>query len=379
MTRLERYLFRNASIATLVCLLALAGMIWISQAVRELDLVTGRGQTLLLFLQATALLLPSLVMIIAPIALFIGALYTLNKFNGDSELIVMSATGMRPRSLVRPFALLSVLVAVFCLMLTTWIMPQSARALRVIVTQVRADVITRILEEGRFVEMEKGVVFHYRSKTEDGGLKGVLFQDRRAPDIVATYLAEVGRVVEIDDAGYLVLERGSLQRQNVKEEENAVVGFDRYAVDLEQLSGADPKVVYRPRERRTLDLLTTSYDDPRLKSAPGRVRSELHDRFSAPLFALAAGAIAFAALGAPRTTRQGRGLAIFIAIVVIVLLRSGAFGASTLAVRTPYGVWLMYALPLGATVAALIFAFRQFSPRKAFAWPFFRAARMRPA
>ena len=89
MTKVEWYVFRSALFASIVCLLSLAGMIWVSQAVQQLDLVTGKGQTVFLFLNATALLLPSMIMIVTPIAVFVGCIYTLNKLGGDSELIVI--------------------------------------------------------------------------------------------------------------------------------------------------------------------------------------------------------------------------------------------------------------------------------------------------
>lgn len=71
-------------------------MIWITQILRQLDLVTGQGQTLGIFMIVTLLSLPALIVIIAPVAVFIATLYALNKFNGDPELIVMSAAGILP-------------------------------------------------------------------------------------------------------------------------------------------------------------------------------------------------------------------------------------------------------------------------------------------
>ncbi len=55
MRQIERYIFRIAAGATLACLVGLTGTIWITQALRELDLVTAKGQTLLVFLFVTAL------------------------------------------------------------------------------------------------------------------------------------------------------------------------------------------------------------------------------------------------------------------------------------------------------------------------------------
>ena len=48
------------------------GVIWISQALREFDLLTAKRQTILTFLAITSLSLPALITIIAPVALFIA-------------------------------------------------------------------------------------------------------------------------------------------------------------------------------------------------------------------------------------------------------------------------------------------------------------------
>lgn len=48
MTLLERYILRNAFTAFVSCLVALTGVIWVTQALRELDLLNGKGQTVLI-------------------------------------------------------------------------------------------------------------------------------------------------------------------------------------------------------------------------------------------------------------------------------------------------------------------------------------------
>src|SRR5260370_21381294 len=107
MTRIERYVLSTAATAFLSGLVVLTGIIWITQALRQIDLLTSKGQTILIFFIMTSLALPSLVAIIAPVALFGGVLYTLNKLNGDSELVVMAASGASPGRLLPPLALLS--------------------------------------------------------------------------------------------------------------------------------------------------------------------------------------------------------------------------------------------------------------------------------
>src|SRR5215475_8812950 len=193
MTRIERYIFRTAALAFLAGLFALTAVVWITQALRQFDLLTSKGQTLLVFLTMTGLTIPSLIAIIAPVALFVGVLYCLNKLNGDSELVVMSAAGISPGRLLRPFALLFVLVFALVACITVQIMPASFDAIRILTSHIRADFITNFARPGAFTELESGFVFHYRERSPDGALRGVFMQDRRDPGHVTSYIAERGR------------------------------------------------------------------------------------------------------------------------------------------------------------------------------------------
>ncbi|MDB5591884.1 LptF/LptG family permease, partial [Enterovirga sp.] len=101
MSLVERYIFRIIAGAFLGCLAALTGVIWLTSALRQLDVITAQGQTILVFLTVTTLTLPTLIAVISPVALFVAVAYGLNRLNGDSELIVMSAAGMSPVRLLR--------------------------------------------------------------------------------------------------------------------------------------------------------------------------------------------------------------------------------------------------------------------------------------
>src|ERR1700680_4001748 len=100
---IDRYIFRTVFGAFLLILVSLTGIIWITHALREIDLITNQGQTILVFLGITGLLIPILAQVIAPIAFVIAVVYTIDKLNGDAELVVMNAAGMSPWRLFRPF------------------------------------------------------------------------------------------------------------------------------------------------------------------------------------------------------------------------------------------------------------------------------------
>jgi lipopolysaccharide export system permease protein len=353
MTLLERYILKIAFSAFAACLIGLTAVIWITQALRELDLLTGKGQTLFIFFTVTGLSLPALINVISPVALFLATIYTLNKLNGDSELIVMSAGGMPPRRLMRPFLALAAFICVVVGMISIYIMPASFQELRHLFTKIRADFVATMAKEGQFITLENGITFHYRERSGDA-LLGIFMEDQRDKDRAIVYLAERGQTVEQEGQAYLVLEKGSVQRKEPNSRDSSIVAFERYAVDLSAFNREGGEIVYKPRERSTTQLLFPDKSEIFYQLQEGRFRAELHERLSSWLYPLAMMAIAFAALGEARTTRQGRGLAIAAAVISIVLLRILGFAASSAVARTPAAVIAVYGVPLTGIFISLL-------------------------
>ena len=62
MGSIDRYIFRTTLASFALVLVSLTGVIWITQALRDIDLMTGQGQTILTFVGLTSLLIPALVL-----------------------------------------------------------------------------------------------------------------------------------------------------------------------------------------------------------------------------------------------------------------------------------------------------------------------------
>lgn len=357
MSLVERYILRNAALAFLAGLAALTGVIWITQSLRQVDLLTTKGQTLLIFFALTGLTLPSLIVVIAPIALFIAVVYTLNRLNGDSELVILSAAGVSPGRLLRPFLVLTTAVMLLVASMSLWAMPASFNEIRDLVMKIRADFLTRVVREGSFASLTDGFVFHYRERGPDGSLRGIFMQDRRDPNRINTYLAQMGATVETNHHNFLVLENGSVQRQTRGDRDPAIVLFDRYAIDLAQFGPAGQGAARKPRERSTLDLLRLDPKDPYVKQHLGNFRAELNDRLVNPLYALVLGLIGFATQSEARTTRQGRGATIGAAVAAVLVLRGAGFWASALVLDHVWALLLVYGIPAVGLGGALIMIF----------------------
>ena len=78
MNSLDKYIFRTTFGAFVLIAVSLTLLIWVTQALREIDLMTNQGQAILVFIGMTSLLMPVLVLLLL-IALIIAVTYTLNK------------------------------------------------------------------------------------------------------------------------------------------------------------------------------------------------------------------------------------------------------------------------------------------------------------
>jgi len=345
MNRLDRYILKTAGGAFFAVLLVLTSMVWVTTALRQFNLLTSQGQTIWVFLWVTALSLPTLMVVVAPIALFLAIVFTLHRLNSDSELVAMSAAGASPWMLFRaPFAL-SVVVAVVSMFVSAELNAQSLRLLRTQLAQVNADVVANVAQPGRFTRIGGGLTFHVRERGPNGALLGIFIDDSRDRTQSTTYIADRGRIVPSGSAIILVLEDGSLQRSG---RNSSIVEFERYGFDLSQFNPTSAVASDRAAFRGLGELLWPSSDDKLSVQDSGRFRVELHKRLSTPLYPIAAFVIAFAFLGSPRTTRQSRGLSIAGASSVFLFVELLGLGSSGLVERSASASPIPYVVPLGA-------------------------------
>ncbi len=361
MSLVERYLFKSVLTAFLACLFALTAVIWIAVSLRFFSLLTTQGQSIVMFFSITGLTIPQLVLYIAPFALFVAVIVTLDRSNTDSELIVMSAAGHSPSRLVRPFLAVMILVSALIASLSLDILPWSLRETRTLLAIVRSDFLTRVVRPGIFTALDDGFVFHFRERAPDGALLGIFMQDRRDPTQVSTYLAERGEAVNGNGVNLLALERGSIERQKQGDLDAPFVQFNSWAIDLAQFGSKDDKIsdpfAVKPAEMTTYGLFHLNMESPSVRKLKGRYRAELFERFVNPIYAFVFGLVGFAALGQAKTTRQGRGMAIVAAITLVALIRVSGFAASTLLVKVAGASILVVGIPVLAIIIALGYSF----------------------
>src|SRR6202012_4099598 len=357
MGSIDRYIFRTTLASFALVLVSLTGVIWITQALRGIDLMTSQGQTILTFLGVTSLVIPALVLIISPIALMIAISHTLNKLATDSEIIVMNAAGLSPLRLFLPFIYATAVVAVMVAFIASYLAPDGMRRLKQWDAEITADVLANILQPGRFAHLDQNLPIRIRERQPGGLLVGIFIDDRRDPNERVSIIADHGTVVKSEGGSFLILEDGNLERFEVGKRDPARVAFGRYGFDMSKFSNQGHDVALGIRERYLWELIAPAENDPVYEQITGQFRAELHDRFMSPIYPFAFAALTFAFLGAPRTTRQSRNFSIGSSILAVFALRMAGFACSVMAVKSalaPGVQYLMLATAVGAGLWIII-------------------------
>src|ERR1700674_5095227 len=123
MPHMSTYVLRQLAGPIALFTFLLTAVIWLTQSLRLLDLVINRGQSALTFLYLTMLIVPSLLVIILPIAYFSGTLFSLHKLNSDSELVVMSAAGFSRAQIAVPVLISGSIIMALTYLCGLYLMP----------------------------------------------------------------------------------------------------------------------------------------------------------------------------------------------------------------------------------------------------------------
>jgi lipopolysaccharide export system permease protein len=357
MNLIERYIFRRAGFAALLTLGTLVGVVWIIQALRQLDFATTQGQSAFTYLLLTTLAIPGLVLAIIPIGLLLATVYIVNAMNANSELVVINTSGASSLTLARPLLLLALLCSLITGAVGHYVAPLSLLTLKIFAAQARADLVSVLVREGQFTTIEKGLVFHVARKEAGGVLSGILIADDRDPAKSLLFTAEKGAVTRQGDNAFLVLRDGQIQQQN-SDSELTNIRYDSYVFDLSTFARKVDIGDIRPKERPTGELLNPNPDDPYFKQKPGLYRAQIHERFSEMLWPFAYVLVMLGFAGYARSSRQGHGSAIGTAMLAVTVLRWIGFSAISALRTDPDAVALAYGLPVAGIALGtwLVFA-----------------------
>jgi lipopolysaccharide export system permease protein len=357
MRKLSSYILRQILGPFVLFALLLTLVVWMTQSLRLLDLVINRGQSAGIFAYLTVLMLPSLLVVIVPIAFFGAALFALNKLNHDSELVVMWSAGLSRVQMANPVILAAAIAMALTYLCSLYLMPMGQRLTRDKVFEIRADIGAAILREGAFTTPTDGLTVFIRELSSTGEIKGILVHDNREVARPITYIAQTGVLAQTQAGARLIMLNGNIERAEEGGARLSVLKFDRYVFDLDQYAGQQRATERETSERYLSELLEPELAGPNPDVRRGVYLAEAHNRLSGPLYCIAFALIALAATAKGHMARAKYALRLSGAALLGAVLRLLGYAAQGTAARNPTFLAMLYVLPLaGAVIGAAVLA-----------------------
>ncbi len=362
MNRTFRYMLRQQVWPLLLSMFVIAGIVWMSQSLRFVELVLNRGLPTTTLFELAGLVVPMFTSIFLPIVLFGTVAFSYSRMITDSEMVIWRSAGLSPMRLAAPALTLSVLVMLACYALNVYYMPAAYRHFKDLQSSIRNSFSQVLLREGTFNDIGNGVTVFVRERADNGELKGIFIHDRRDNKEPVTMMAERGALVPTPEGPRVIMINGNRQLVTKERKSLSILYFDRYTLDLATRS-ENPDLRWRePRERFLNELFLGQTQGPNAASDRRfrlKLRAEGHQRLVSPWLAPAFALIALATLLTGQFSRRGQGRRVTLAAMAMLLLQSLSISLHSLAGSNSAFVPLMYLLPLVIIAVCLWLILRQ--------------------
>jgi lipopolysaccharide export system permease protein len=350
----ERYILRRTLGVFAAALFWTLTIVWTTQVLARIDLVTDSGQSVLAFAELATLILPSVLPIILPFSLLIAVAQTLSIMNADSELVVINAAGSSRLTVARPIILLGLLGSLFSFAVDNAVDPYARERGRHLVAEAQADLLSLVIQEGTFRRVEDGLYVQIAERLPDGQLKGLFVADSREEGVDLIYYAKTGAVVEQDGRKTLLMRDGVVHRKTPRGDVS-VVRFTSYSFDLAAFAAAADRITMYPKDRTLGYLVDPDFNDPIYQDDPQSFRTELHRRLSEWIYPLVFALLALAVAGDAKSHRESRVHPLITTSVIALFVRWLGFFVTNQTQTMPWLWPAVYAVPFGAAAVAIWF------------------------
>ena len=260
-------------------LLAFGLIIWITQAVRLLDLICEEWNSIKTYFLYILSIIPKFLSRISLIIFFISFVVTISKFEDHNELRALWFSGLEKKKFINYLLRSSLILIAILLVIRCFVVPYFSNYSRFLLLNTRVSAIGPLLKQNNFNNPLKKITIYVGKKNQLNELEDIiLFEDNT--DIKKTIIARSGVVINENNKNLLVLVDGSIQEER-KDKKISILDFDKTTLDLSQYSKKTVEY-YKFNEMLFFELLKrfNNKNDVQLSNIVG----ELNDRIIMPLF-----------------------------------------------------------------------------------------------
>ncbi len=338
---LNVYIFKQIFIGFLLVCFSLLAMLWLTQSLRFVEMVTRQGLPVYLFAEMTSLLMPRIFNILSPVAAFVTVLFVYNRLIADRELVVMQSAGISPWQNSKAAVFLGILMALFNVFVMNWGIPWSESKFRDLEWRVKNNLTQMVFREGEFTSLKNGITVFIDKHEDDGSVSGIFVSDESKPNLKVTLTAEKGRIIQTEKGPRILFINGVRQEMNTKDYKFSTLSFSRYSAEFNNMESRKKKD-QTVREKSVFELLQSGRDNTLDDHTQRKNIVEGNRRVLYPLYNLLFALLACVGLLVGNFNRRGQTKIITVEVLSMIIILGGDLAFTNLAGRSLMVLPLLY-------------------------------------
>ena len=147
-----------------ICISTLIFLVWSIKVINFFDYIVEYNLNLLTFLHLTITLIPTVIVVIAPLSLSISSVLIYSKFIESKEIIILKNFGQTKWNLIKPLFVLSVFITIFLYFLTLYLIPKFEYQLQILKRDLSKNLSLNLLKEDTFTNIKNNIIFFETKK-----------------------------------------------------------------------------------------------------------------------------------------------------------------------------------------------------------------------
>ena len=264
-------------------LFAFGLIIWITQAVRLLDLISEDGNSISTYLLYILSTLPKVISRLFIIIFFISLLVTISRFENHNELRAIWFSGLDKKKFINYLVQYSILLTFLIILIRLFVVPYFSNYSRYLILNSEVGSIAPLIKQNNFNNPLKELTVYVAKKNQINEIEEIILFENNE-EKTKTIVAKSGVIIKENNKNLLVLVDGSIQEKN-KNGKISILDFDKITLDLKQYNKKTGDH-FKFHEMFTFELIKKLKDENILevKIHKQNIINELSYRIVLPLF-----------------------------------------------------------------------------------------------
>ena len=176
---LTRYILLETLVNFAICISAFTGLLLTARILKFANLIINKGVEFKQIAMVFVAITPTFLEIALPMATLLGIMMAFGRMSGDSEVVVIRASGISLMQLIKPIALFGVFALILNFYVSVELRPWGYRTLSKTFFEIARTRSTAGLSEGVFNKLGNLTLYSEEIDDKTGALKNVLIDDKR--------------------------------------------------------------------------------------------------------------------------------------------------------------------------------------------------------